>query len=158
MCKKKWVLFLSIVITIVCWNGAIAASLPIQSKGQTVFVPVYSHIYSGNAERPFYLAVTLSIRNPNLGQSITITSVEYYSSIGKRLKIYVDEPVRLDPLSAMRYVISESDKAGGSGASFVVNWESSKAVTAPLIETVMISTRSKQGISFTSRGVVVAER
>jgi len=33
------------------------------SHGQTIYVPVYSHIYSGNKERPFFLTVTLSIRN-----------------------------------------------------------------------------------------------
>jgi len=33
------------------------------SNGQTVYVPAYSHIYFGNNEKPFSLAVTLSIRN-----------------------------------------------------------------------------------------------
>lgn len=158
MCKKKWVLFLAILITIVCWNSAAAASRSMQSQGQTVFVPVYSHIYSGDAERPFYVAATLSIRNPNRSHSITITGVEYYNSDGKRLKSYLKKPARLGPLAAKRYVISESDKAGGSGASFIVKWESDNAVIAPLMESVMISTRSKQGISFTSRGVVLEER
>ena len=31
------------------------------SKGQRVYVPAYSHIYSGNKERPFLLTVTLKI-------------------------------------------------------------------------------------------------
>ncbi|HSO18374.1 MAG TPA: DUF3124 domain-containing protein, partial [Desulfosarcina sp.] len=33
------------------------------SRGQTLYIPVYSHIYSGDREKPVYLAVTLSIRN-----------------------------------------------------------------------------------------------
>ncbi|MGD9103948.1 MAG: DUF3124 domain-containing protein, partial [Desulfobacterales bacterium] len=33
------------------------------SGGQTVYVPIYSHIYSGLKGRPFSLAATLSIRN-----------------------------------------------------------------------------------------------
>jgi hypothetical protein len=33
------------------------------SDGQTVYVPIYSHIYSGIKARPFDLAATLSIRN-----------------------------------------------------------------------------------------------
>ena len=36
------------------------------SSGQTVYVPIYSHIYSGVKGRPFDLAATLSIRNTNL--------------------------------------------------------------------------------------------
>ena len=33
------------------------------SRGQAVYVPAYSHIYIGDREHPFYLTVTLSIRN-----------------------------------------------------------------------------------------------
>ena len=33
------------------------------SSGQTIYVPAYSHIYTGNREKPFLLTVTLSIRN-----------------------------------------------------------------------------------------------
>ena len=45
------------------WCGAIPTALAEtpQFKGQTVYVPVYSHIYSGDRELPFYLAATLSI-------------------------------------------------------------------------------------------------
>jgi hypothetical protein len=41
-------------------------------KGQTVYVPVYSHIYSGDREQPFYLAATLSIRNTDTKHAITL--------------------------------------------------------------------------------------
>ena len=40
------------------------------SKGQTIYVPAYSHIYSGDRERPFLLTVTVSIRNTDLKQLI----------------------------------------------------------------------------------------
>jgi len=122
------------------------------SKGQRVYVPAYSHIYSGNKERPFLLTVTLSIRNIDPTQSIKIILVDYYETQGKLLKKYIDKPATLNPLESLRYVISEKDKSGGSGANFIVEWHSDKPVNRPIIESIMIGTQSGQGISFTSRG------
>jgi Protein of unknown function (DUF3124) len=53
------------------------------ASGQTVYVPVYSHIYHHNKQEIFELAVTLSIRNTDLTNPIVITSVRYYNSEGK---------------------------------------------------------------------------
>jgi hypothetical protein len=122
------------------------------SKGQRVYVPAYSHIYSGNKERPFLLTVTLSIRNIDPTHQIKITLVDYYETQGKLLKKYIDKPTTLNPLESLRYVISEKDKSGGSGANFIVEWHSDKPVNRPIIESIMIGTQSGQGISFTSRG------
>ena len=122
------------------------------SKGQTIYVPAYSHIYYGNRERPFLLTITLSIRNIATDKEIKIISADYYETQGELLKKFIKTPVVLKPLGALRYVIPESDKAGGSGANFIVKWSSDKLVTPPIIESIMISTRSSQGISFTSRG------
>lgn len=124
-------------------------------KGQTVYVPVYSHIYSGDREQPFYLAATLSIRNTDLNQAITLTAVDYYDSEGKFLKHYLETPFTLNAMASKRYVVHESDKSGGSGAKFIVRWQSNQPVAEPLIESVMISTKTQQGISFTSRGRVL---
>ncbi len=122
------------------------------SKGQRVYVPAYSHIYSGNKERPFLLTVTLSIRNIDPTHLIKITLVDYYETQGKLIKKYIDKPATLSPLEALRYVIPEKDKSGGSGANFIVEWHSDKPVNRPIIESIMIGTKSSQGISFTSRG------
>jgi hypothetical protein len=122
------------------------------SKGQLIYVPAYSHIYSGDRERPFLLTVTLSIRNIDPEQQITITLVDYYETQGKLLKKYVDKPVKLSPLESLRYVIPERDKSGGSGANFLVEWQSDKLVNPPIIESIMIGTQNQQGVSFTSRG------
>jgi hypothetical protein len=124
-------------------------------RGQTVYVPVYSHIYSGDREQPFYLATTLSIRNTDLKQAITLTAVDYYDSEGTFLKHYLETPFVLNAMASKRYVVHESDKSGGSGAKFIVRWQSNQPVAEPLIESVMISTKTQQGISFTSRGRVL---
>jgi hypothetical protein len=122
------------------------------SHGETIYVPVYSHIYSGDRESPFLLTVTLSIRNIDPKRPIKITIVDYYETQGQLLKNYLDKPVTLRPLESIRYVIPRSDKAGGSGANFIVEWKSDKSVNPPIVESVMIGTQSQQGVSFTSRG------
>jgi len=128
------------------------------SKGQTVYVPVYSHIYSGNMGKPFDLAVTLSIRNTDPHSPITISRVDYYGSKGKLIRRHIKKPQTIAPLAATRFILKESDKTGGSGASFIVSWEAESPITPALIETIMISTRAQQGISFTSRGQVLREK
>ena len=127
------------------------------SAGQTVYVPVYSHIYSGDREHPFYLTVTLSIRNTDPKHDITLHSVDYYDSKGKLLKSYLQNPITLDALASTRYIIKESDKSGGSGANFIVKWKSQVKVNAPIIESIMIGTKTQQGISFISRGRVIQQ-
>ena len=127
------------------------------SMGQSVYVSIYSHIYSGLKARPFDLAAILSIRNTDINQPVTIVSVKYYDTEGKLLKEYLDDPLQLKALASTRYIIMEDDKAGGSGANFIVKWKSNKKVTPPIIEAVMIGTHSGQGISFVSRGQVIEE-
>lgn len=122
------------------------------SAGQTIYVPAYSHIYSGNNERPFLLTVTLSIRNIDPTSIIAITRADYYETQGKLIKEYIQTPVALSPLESLRYVIPQSDKSGGSGANFIVQWKAGKPVNPPIIESIMIGTQTQQGVSFTSRG------
>ncbi len=121
------------------------------SKGQTLYVPVYSHIYSGNKERPFDLTVTVSIRNTDPKFPVTVMYADFYNSEGKLLKKFIEAPRELKPLESIRYVIGESDRSGGSGANFLIGWKSEQPVNLPVVESVMIGTQGQQGISFTSQ-------
>jgi len=125
------------------------------STGEVVYVPTYSHIYTQDGTREFDLAVTLSIRNTDPEHPITIARVRYFNSSGELVRSYVEEPRELKPLSSMAVVIQERDRTGGVGANFLVRWQAGRVVSEPVIEAVMISTASTQGISFVSRGVVV---
>jgi hypothetical protein len=122
------------------------------SDGQTIYVPAYSHIYVGNDETPTLLTVTASIRNTDQKQSINVTKVDYYDTEGTIVKRIIDSAVNLKPLESIRYVIPYKDKAGGSGANFIVEWKSDRLVNPPIVETIMIG---RQGISFASRGQVL---
>ncbi|MCE5245028.1 MAG: DUF3124 domain-containing protein [Syntrophobacteraceae bacterium] len=127
------------------------------SKGQTVYVPAYSHIYHGDRNQPFNLTVTLSIRNTDPEHPISVIAVDYFDSEGKAVRNLQPAEVVLKPMGSKDYVVKESDTSGGSGANFVVRWKSGTKVTEPVIEAVMIGTQTQQGISFTSRGKVIRE-
>lgn len=45
------------------------------AMGQTIYVPVYSHIYHNKQEEIFNIASTLSIRNTDLTNPIIITAL-----------------------------------------------------------------------------------
>ncbi len=108
-----------LLVSLVTATSAAGDGKPVSlSRGQVVYAPVYSHIYIGDRERPFLLAVTLSIRNTDPKDVILVTKVTYFNSKGKILEEYLKEPVILERMSATRFVVHESDKAGGSGASF----------------------------------------
>ncbi|MDR4505861.1 MAG: DUF3124 domain-containing protein [Candidatus Scalindua sp.] len=142
---------------VLCSSTSFADTQTKLSAGQTIYVPIYSNVFSGPKGLPFNLSAILSIRNIDLYNSITITSVEYYDNAGKLLRKYTENPLVLRPLASNHIIIKESDGAGGFGANFIVRWKSVKEINAPIVETVMIGVRSGQGISFVSQGQVIKE-
>ncbi len=147
-------LMLFIGVTLWAKGTAFTQELSTLSKGQTIYVPAYSHIYTGNRQIPSFLTVTLSIRNTDMAHGIEIVSVDYHDTKGTRIKSYLPAPVFLNALESVRYVVDYDDKTGGSGANFIVEWRSETPVNPPIMETIMIGSRS----SFTSRGQVLITR
>lgn len=151
MMKKKYLLgYPMLLIGLLLWaeGTAFTQENPTLSKGQKVYIPAYSHIYTGNRQIPSFLTVTLSIRNTDISHAIEIVSVDYYDTKGALIKKYLPSPVFLKSLESVRYVVDYDDKAGGSGANFIVEWRSENSVNPPIMEAIMIGSRS----SFTSRG------
>jgi hypothetical protein len=128
------------------------------AAGQTVYVPVYSNIYSRDERRTFELTVTLSVRNTDLQNPIILTSVRYYDTHGALIREYLETPLRLAALASTDFVVGEKDTVGGSGANFIVDWIAGSTVSEPVIEAVMIGAMSQQGISFRSPGRVISQR
>lgn len=147
-------LFLA-ALMLVLPTSASAHEANVLSTGQSIYVPAYSHIYSGNREQPFLLTVTLSIRNVDPRRYLTVTAVDYYETQGRLLKHCLEKTLTLKPLESFRYIIPEKDTSGGSGASFIVEWQAEQKSNPPIVETIMIGTQSQQGVSFTSRGQAI---
>jgi len=128
--------------------------------GQTVYVPVYSHIILGErrkAKIKFDLSFSLSIRNTDPKNPITIIAVDYYDSDGTLVKKFVSEPTKVKPLASTYFFIKQSDSTGGWGANFIVEWKSEKKANEPIIEGVTFGARGSHSISFISRGKAIEE-
>lgn len=126
--------------------------------GQTVYVPIYSHIYDYNNQgQVINLSATLSVRNTDSISPIIITAVSYYDTAGQLIRQDVKRPAALNPLASASFFVAADDTSGGSGANFMVEWVAEKPVSDPVIEAVMINTSGGQGISFVSPGKVVKQ-
>lgn len=134
-----------------------AASEVRLSKGQTVYVPVYSNVFTGPRKLPFHLATTLSIRNTDPASAFRVTAIDYYDTNGKLVRRYLERPFTLGPLASSFVHIEEKDVSGGFGANFIVRWSAATVINAPIIECVMIGATSGQGISFVSPGQEIKE-
>jgi hypothetical protein len=158
--KNTPTLLFTLLLLVIFQVTPIMAAAPLPqtlTKGQTVYIPAYSHIYHGNKETPLLLSVTLSIRNVDPDGPLTISSINYHETQGPLVKEFITEPIVLGPLGSERFVVPQKDNTGGSGANFIVEWHSDKPINPPIMETVMIGTQSQLGISFTSRGQAISK-
>jgi hypothetical protein len=127
------------------------------AKRQTLYVAIYSNIFSAPRKIPYNLATMLSIRNTDMANPINIIAADYYDTKGKLVKRYYPQPVTLAPLESTYIYIPEDDTTGGTGANFIVKWNSVKEVNIPIIESVMIGMKSGQGVSFVCPGQEIKE-
>lgn len=126
-------------------------------KGQTVYVPAYSHVYSGSGD-PHLLTITLSIRNTDPGRSIKIVEVRYFNTGGELVKNYIEGIIELAPLETVDILVEKQDRRGGSGANFIVTWKSDEPVYEPIIEALMIGLTKEYSISFITAARPLADR
>ncbi|MGZ3900836.1 MAG: DUF3124 domain-containing protein [Bacteroidia bacterium] len=61
-------------------------------------------------------------------------------------------------VETLEIIINTNDNEGGTGANFVFEWLSTKTISKPLFESVMISTREQQGIAFTCRELIKSKK
>lgn len=128
---------------------------PPHSHGAVVYVPVYSSIYIAEGNQTFDLTVTLTVRNTDREDTITVIGADYYDTSGRLVHAYVTEPTQLAALASADIVVRESDTRAGVGGSFIVEWRSAGDVAEPLVQAVMIGSGYQQGISFVSEGQVL---
>lgn len=127
------------------------------ASGQTIFVPAYSEMFYAPNNRTLELAATLNIHNTDFTHSIILTSVRYYNEDGQLLREYLEQPRTLGPLASTAFFAETQTENGGIGANFVVEWVAEQPVYEPIVEAIMLSTTSSQGISFTSPGRVIRQ-
>ncbi|WP_299254323.1 DUF3124 domain-containing protein [uncultured Lacinutrix sp.] len=135
------------------WNNKLDTSLVSGAS----YLSVYSQIYSTTEHKTHDLTSTVSIRNINKKDTVFIKSAKYYDTKGDLMRTYFESPIFVKPMQTIEIVIDEKDKTGGTGANFVFDWLAPKKEKAPYFEGVMITTYGQQGLSFTTKGVIINE-
>ena len=125
------------------------------SKGQTVFVPLYSNIFIKDWEVNWKLLAFLSIRNTDPSNSITILAVDYYDTNGKLVRKHLSEPRQLNPMASADYHVKSSDTSAGWGGKFIVRWNADKDISEPVIESLITGALGTHSVSFTTQGRVL---
>lgn len=143
-------------------GGASILPAPVQaevelSQGATLYVPIYSNVYSGPKKRAYHLAAMMSFRNTDPTHAVTIQRADYYDERGKKIEGYIDEPVVLGPLASTNIYIKEYDERGGTGANFIVKWSAAIPVNQPIIQGIMLGFKSGQGVSFICPAQIITE-
>ena len=155
----KWIAFCLLLCSI---PAGAQAQAPVLSKGQTLYLPIYSHIWYGENDRGkpdrALVSVLVSIRNADPTRTIFLRSARYYDTDGKELREYVASPRTIRPMGTMELFIPRSDDTGGSGANFVIAWHADTAVNAPVVEALHINLASGSGrsVAFTTSARPIA--
>ena len=156
MFQRHKLLLYSIVFSIVLFPVFVQAEADkVLSSGETLYVPVYSNVYSGPKANPLQLATMLSIHNVDPKYAITILKVDYYDSNGKFIESYIKKPVNLKPFTHTFFYLKEYDIRGGPGANFIVKWSAEKKINQPIVEALMLDARS--GVSYSSPGRIITD-
>jgi hypothetical protein len=151
--KTKAPIFFVLMLLSSIWSGpAHAGGEILLSRGQTVYLPVYTYVYVEGRAMTFPVTPTLSLRNTDPANPITIVSAKYYSPKGKLVRDYLEKPIKLDPLNSVKYPVKETEFKESGGPCFIITWKADREVNAPMINCIAIGSRGQQGISFVSEG------
>ncbi len=136
------------------------ARLPV--KGQTLYLPIYSHMLYGNLGKSgkasyVLLSALVSIRNTDAKRPLRVLSARYYDTQGKLLGERVPTPVILPPLGTLELFVELNDASGGSGANFVVKWDAEQAISPPLVESLHANMDGGKAVIFMTQSVPISE-
>lgn len=123
------------------------------STGQTLYLPIYSHLLHGNVSagrKPviYPLSALISLRNTDPRLPIRILSANYYDSRGKLVRSYFSLPQTLPPLGSLELFVERNDLMGGSGANFLITWQAEKPVNPVIAEALHADITGNRTLSF----------
>ncbi len=121
----------------------------------TVYVPIYSEIYTKTMTSNILLTATLSIRNTSFNDSLFVDVIDYYDSKGNKVKAFIEQSILLKPMASIEYVIEENDEVGGAGANFIIAYSSKSNDIKPICQSIMLGTLGQHAFAFTSDGISI---
>lgn len=132
------------------------------SKGQTLYLPIYSHMLYGNLGKSgkassVLLSTLVSIRNTDARRPIRILSAKYFDTNGKLLGERVPTPAVVPPLGTLELFVELNDASGGSGANFIVKWDAEQPLNPPLVESLHVNMDGGKAVIFMTQSVPIIE-
>lgn len=143
----------SALALLLIFAAPVIADEPGLSKGQTLYLPIYSHVWHGDLKKDGYplkslVSALVSIRNTDLNNPIRILSARYFDTSGKPLKEYVAAAKIIPPMGTYELYVERKEFAGGSGANFVILWEAGAPVNFPVVEAIHADIQGHRTLSF----------
>lgn len=154
-----------------CW-GALLFSLfsgslvaqesRLPSKGQSLYLPVYSHMLYGNLGKKgtasyVLLSTLVSIRNTDPRRPLRVLSARYFDTAGKLLGERLGGTTVIPPLGTLELFVELNDASGGSGANFLIRWEADQAINPPLVEGLHANMDGGKAVIFMTQAVPLAD-
>ena len=132
------------------------------SKGQTLYLPIYSHMLYGNLGKSgkasyVLLSALVSIRNTDAKRPLRVLSARYFDTNGKLLAERVPTPMLIPPFGTMELFVELNDASGGSGANFIIKWDAEQAISPPLVESLHANMDGGKAVIFITQSVTLAE-
>ena len=140
----------------------IAEGIQPASKGQTVYVPIYSEVRHGNVSSSgrtdnTLLSVLVSVRNTDPSTPIRVVAAPYYNGDGLLIRNSVPTPKVVPPFGTLELFVEHKENTGGSGANYAIKWEASAPVSPPIIEALHSKFQAGYSVAFISRGRAISE-
>ncbi len=131
---------------------------PRRSKGQLLYVPIYSHLRPGTKnDVPIQFGAHVSVRNTSTSENITLRFADYYDDHGTLVEKFMTKPERIEPLGSRTFTVTQADVKGGPGANFIVEWAAEQPTSPPIVESIMLSTAGTRGFAFARPSSVLRE-
>ncbi|HRF71796.1 MAG TPA: DUF3124 domain-containing protein [Accumulibacter sp.] len=156
-CRLTAALLLAGVLT-----PALAEGIEPPTRGQTVYVPIYSHFRHGNVASSgrsgtTLVSVLVSVRNTDPKNPIRVVAAPYYDTEGVLVRNSVPTPRTIPPFGTMELFIELNENAGGSGANYAIKWDATTMVSPPVIEALHSKFQAGYSVAFISRGRAISE-
>ncbi len=153
-----------LLIFVLFWasTATFAQEVRPQVKGQTLYLPIYSHMLYGNLGKSgrashVLLSALVSIRNTDGKRPLRVTSARYFDTQGKLLSERVPTAVVLPPYGTLELFVELNDASGGSGANFIIKWDADQAINPPLIESLHANMDGGKAVVFMTQSVPIGE-
>jgi hypothetical protein len=141
---------------------ALAEGIEPPTKGQTVYVPIYSEIRHGNVASSgradsTLMSVLVSVRNTDPSSPIRVVAAPYYNTDGILIRNSVQTPRVIAPFGTLELFVELRENAGGSGANYAIKWDAATPVSPPTIEALHSKFQAGYSVAFISRGRAISE-